>query len=97
MRLPVRYGGLGLQCSRRAAPCAYWVSGADPLPILWGRFPRLAGFFMQHLLQLAADQSALLPGAALRDLSDAACQLPNKGFTSLPTWQALFAGQLPPS
>ena len=97
MRLPVRYGGLRLRCSRRAAPCAYWASWADFLPILLGRFPRLAGFFMQHLLQLAAGQSALLPGSALRDLSDAACQLHNKGFTSLLTWQAFFAGELLPS
>ena len=97
MRLPVRYGGLGLRCSRRASPYAYWASWADSLPILLARFPRLAGFFMQHLLQLAAGESVLPPGSALRDLSDAACQLYSTRFASLPTWQALFAGQLPPS
>ena len=97
MRLPVRYGGLGLRCSRRAASCAYWASCADSLPILLVRFPRLAGFFTQHLLQLAAGQSALLHSPAFRDLSDAACQLHNKGFTSLPTYVAgAFCGSAAP-
>ena len=41
-QLPSRLGGLGLRCSARTAPAAYWASWADALHMIKTRNPRIA-------------------------------------------------------
>ncbi len=48
-QLPCRLGGLGLRCSTRTAPAAYWAAWADALPTLKERFPVLTAGIVAEL------------------------------------------------
>ena len=49
LRLPFRFGGLGLRLAQRTSPAAYWASWGDCLCPLSQRFPELGRTLLDFL------------------------------------------------
>jgi hypothetical protein len=98
LELPARFGGNGLRSSTRIAPCAYWASWADSLPVLAQRIPTFASNFRSSMVALAAQGDAQPQNTikALPSLHAAAQVLAAEGFVNIPTWNALLQGRRPP-
>ena len=95
LELPTRLGGIGLRSSGRIAPCAYWASWADCLPVLSARVPGFDAAFRQRMLAHAASPPPANATQALPSLQQAAVLLSGEGFANLPSWESLLQGLQP--
>ena len=88
--LPMRMGGLGFRSAERMAPCAFWASWADALPMIADRLPQVAA----HVVGTVTNEE--VPTGCLGELKDAAAQLDRVGFVLRPDWASLRDGARPP-
>ena len=88
--MPMGMGGGGIRSATRAAPCAYWASWADALPMLRQRNPVAASHLLRRLVQNDVDD---IP--CLRELQECRLQVVAAGFDSCPSWEALWDGARP--
>ena len=89
--LPACMGGLGLRSAALHAPAAYWAGWADALLMLLQRQPLQARRITEQLTMGESSQAA-----CLREASAAGRLLVHEGFSWLPSWSALLAGERPP-
>lgn len=88
--LPLHMGGLGLSSASVLATPAYWASWADTLPVLALQAPQLTRAFLLQLQQ----PSSTTP--SLQSAIQTAQRLEQHGWQP-PTWDAIVAGELPPT
>ena len=86
----MRMGGLGFRSADRMAPCAFWASWADALPMIADRLRQVAA----HVVGAVTNEE--VPTGCLGEQKDAAAQLDRAGFVLRPNWATLRDGARPP-